>query len=47
MTTSTWEMGFPIPMLVGTLVGQFSFIVALLCGPETRGKEMVAYLTLA
>jgi SHS family lactate transporter-like MFS transporter len=44
---TTWELGFAIPMLIGTWVGLVSFIIALLCGPETKGKQMVADLTLA
>jgi SHS family lactate transporter-like MFS transporter len=44
---TTWQMGFAIPMLIGTWVGLASFIVALLCSPETRGKQMVADLTVA
>jgi MFS transporter, SHS family, lactate transporter len=43
----TWHVGFAIPMLIGTWVGLASFILALLLGPETRGKQMVADLTLA
>jgi hypothetical protein len=34
-------------MLIGTWVGLVSFILALLYGPETKGKQMVADLTLA
>jgi hypothetical protein len=34
-------------MLVGTVLGAASFIIALLLGPETRGKEMVPDLMLA
>jgi SHS family lactate transporter-like MFS transporter len=44
---TTWHMGFAIPMLIGTLVGLVSFIAALLCSPETKGKQMVAELTVA
>ena len=44
---TTWHMGFAIPMLIGTWVGLVSFIAALLLSPETRGKEMVADLTVA
>jgi SHS family lactate transporter-like MFS transporter len=44
---TTLHMGFAIPMLIGTWVGLVSFIVALLCSPETKGKQMVAELTLA
>jgi hypothetical protein len=29
------------------LVGLVSFIAALLCSPETKGKQMVAELTVA
>jgi SHS family lactate transporter-like MFS transporter len=43
----TWNLGFAIPMLIGTWVGLVSFILALLYGPETKGKQMVADLTLA
>ena len=44
---TSWQLGFAIPMLIGTWVGLASFIVALLCSPETKGKPMVADLTLA
>jgi SHS family lactate transporter-like MFS transporter len=44
---TTWHMGFAIPMLIGTWVGLASFIAALLLSPETKGKQMVAELTLA
>jgi SHS family lactate transporter-like MFS transporter len=40
-------MGFAIPMFVGTSLGLVSFVVALLFGPETRGKELVADLQIA
>ena len=33
-------------MLIGTVVGAVSFILALLFGPETKGKQMVADLSL-
>ena len=39
---TTYEMGFAMPMLVGTTVGLISFIFALLVGPETKGKALVA-----
>jgi hypothetical protein len=29
-------------MLAGTVIAALSFIVALLFGPETKGKELVA-----
>lgn len=44
---TTLDLGFAIPMLIGTWVGLISFILALLCGPETRGKEMTSEVTLA
>jgi hypothetical protein len=34
-------------MLAGTVFGAVSFIPATLVGPETRGKELVAELTVA
>src|SRR5204863_1607376 len=30
-----YQLGFGIPMLVGTVVGAISFVLALLVGPET------------
>jgi SHS family lactate transporter-like MFS transporter len=41
------QMGFSTPMLVGTCIGAGSWCLALLLGPETRGKEMVPDLVLA
>ena len=43
----THNLGFGIPMLVGTVVGAVSFVCALLVGPETKGKELVADLVVA
>jgi MFS transporter, SHS family, lactate transporter len=43
---ATWHTGFAIPMLVGTVVGGISFILATVLGPETRGKEMVPDLVV-
>jgi SHS family lactate transporter-like MFS transporter len=42
-----WELGFAIPMLIGTLFGTVNFILSLVFGPETKGKEMVADLVVA
>jgi MFS transporter, SHS family, lactate transporter len=44
---SLWGTGLAVPMLIGTVIGAASFIVALLLGPETKGKEMVPDLVLA
>jgi MFS transporter, SHS family, lactate transporter len=43
---TTYNLGFAIPMLVGTVVGAVSFVLALLVGPETKGKVLVADLSL-
>jgi hypothetical protein len=34
-------------MMIGTMVFATSYVVALLAGPETKGKEMVAELVVA
>ena len=39
--------GFAWPMLITTVGGCISFVIALLCGPETHGKEMSADLVVA
>jgi len=39
-------MGFAIPMFVSTSLALVSFVVALLLGPETKGKELVADLEI-
>jgi MFS transporter, SHS family, lactate transporter len=38
----TYNVGFGVAMLVGTLVGLASFIVCLLLGPETKGQVFVS-----
>ncbi len=42
-----YQLGFGIPMLVGTVVGAISFVLALLVGPETKGKVLVPDLVVA
>ncbi|HEY3910066.1 MAG TPA: MFS transporter [Stellaceae bacterium] len=42
-----WHLGFAIPMAIGTLVALVSFIAALLMGPETKGTQFVAELSVA
>ena len=44
---ATWGTGLALPMLIGTVVGAGSFIIALLLGPETKGKEIVPDLVRA
>jgi hypothetical protein len=38
------QVGFAIPMLIGTLVGAGTMISALLLSPETKGTVFVADL---
>ena len=42
-----YNLGFGIPMLIGTVVGGVSFVAALLLGPETKGKVLEAELVVA
>ena len=42
-----YNLGFGIPMLVGTVVGAVSFVLALLLGPETKGKVLESDLVVA
>jgi SHS family lactate transporter-like MFS transporter len=44
---ATWGTSLAVPMFLGTALGGASFIIALLFGPETRGKKMEAELVLA
>ena len=41
------QMGFAIPMLIGTMGGLISFVVTLFFSPETKGTVMVADLAAA
>jgi SHS family lactate transporter-like MFS transporter len=41
------NLGFAIPMLIGTVVGAVSVIVSLLLSPETKGKVLVSDLVVA
>jgi hypothetical protein len=38
------EMGFAVPMLIGTLAGAASVIIAVLISLETKGKVFVSDL---
>jgi MFS transporter, SHS family, lactate transporter len=38
------QMGFAMPMLIGTVVGAGSVVIALLISPETKGKVFVSHL---
>jgi SHS family lactate transporter-like MFS transporter len=44
---TNYGVGFGISMLIGTIVGAGSFILAVLCGPETKGKVLDPKLVLA
>ncbi|MBV9150546.1 MAG: hypothetical protein JO204_02085, partial [Alphaproteobacteria bacterium] len=46
-TDAGWNIGFAIPMLIGTMLGLVNFIIALLLGPETKDVEMVPDLVVA
>jgi MFS transporter, SHS family, lactate transporter len=46
-TAPGWELGFAIPMLIGTLFGLTNFLLSVLVGPETKGTVMVAELSVA
>jgi hypothetical protein len=39
---ATWQTGFAIPMLVGTVLGAVSLILARVLASETEGKEIVS-----
>ena len=43
---TAYGVGFGVSMLVGTMVGLVSFCLALLFGPETKGKVLVADLAV-
>jgi MFS transporter, SHS family, lactate transporter len=44
---TSWQLGFAIPMLIGTTVACVSLILAMAVSPETRGKELVPDLVVA
>ena len=46
-TNPSWNVGFAIPMLIGTMLGLVNFIVSLILGPETHHVEMVPDLVVA
>jgi SHS family lactate transporter-like MFS transporter len=39
-------LGFAVPMLVATTGAAIVFVITLLFSPETKGKELVAQITL-
>ena len=42
----TYNIGYAIPMLVGTVAAAFSVVIALLLSPETKGTELTASLVV-
>ncbi len=44
---TAYNLGYAIPMFVGTSVAAISFVLAILVGPETKGKVLVAELQVA
>ncbi len=42
-----WHTGFAIPMLIGTILACISVAAAVMMSPETRGKRLVAELSVA
>ena len=44
---TSYDLGLAIPMLVGACVGAASWTLALVFGPETKGKVLVADLVVA
>jgi len=42
-----YNLGYAIPMLVGTVVAAISVVISLLLSPETKGKVLVAELQVA
>jgi len=42
-----YNLGYAIPMLVGTVVAALSFVISILVGPETKGKQLVSDLVVA
>jgi len=44
---TTYNVGYALPMFVGTVVAAVSVVIALSLSPETKGKELVADLAPA
>src|SRR5689334_9068997 len=43
---TNWQLGFAIPMMIGTTVAAGSVFVSMLFSPETKGTEMVSDIQL-
>ena len=44
---TSWQLGFAIPMMVGTIGGCCLLAVVMLFSPETKGRQIVADIQLA
>jgi MFS transporter, SHS family, lactate transporter len=44
---TSWNLGFALPMLIGTTIASVSLILAMIFSPETRGTELVPDIVLA
>jgi MFS transporter, SHS family, lactate transporter len=42
-----YNLGYAIPMMIGTCVGALSFALSLVLAPETKGKVLQADLVVA
>jgi len=42
-----YDLGYAIPMLVGTVAAAVSVVISLLLSPETKGKVLMAELSVA
>jgi MFS transporter, SHS family, lactate transporter len=42
-----WHTGFAVPMLIGTVAAALSVALSVFLAPETRGKRLVAELSVA
>ncbi|MFL5285063.1 MAG: hypothetical protein ACJ8AW_29840 [Rhodopila sp.] len=43
---TSWQLGFAIPMMIGTTVAAGSVFVSMLFSPETKGTEIVSNIQL-
>jgi MFS transporter, SHS family, lactate transporter len=44
---TTYDLGYAVPMLVGTVVAAVSVVIALSLSPETKGQELISELVVA
>ena len=44
---TNYQLGYAIPMLIGTIAAGASFVIAIIIGPETKGVHLVSDVVLA